>query len=130
MLEQFRKGDLKTLIATDVSARGIDIQAVDQVVNYDLPDKPENYVHRVGRTGRGKHKGYAVSFVSSGEKELLEQIESYIGGTIDQISMDKSDYQDTIDYSEDNSHDWKSLIAGENKRVAASAKPHKKRKKA
>jgi superfamily II DNA/RNA helicase len=63
----FRSGEVKILVATDVSARGIDIPDVDYVVNYDLPDKPENYVHRVGRTGRGMKKGLAVSFSSPEE---------------------------------------------------------------
>ena len=70
-MDSFRIGVLKVLIATDVSARGIDIPNVEYVVNYDLPDNLENYVHRVGRTGRGDKKGQAVSFCSSQEKELL-----------------------------------------------------------
>ena len=53
VMRQFRSGQVKVLVATDVTARGIDIPDVDYVVNYDLPDKAENYVHRVGRTGRG-----------------------------------------------------------------------------
>ena len=56
------------LIATDVSARGIDIPNINYVINYDLPDKAENYVHRVGRTGRGTKKGIAISFCSLGRK--------------------------------------------------------------
>ena len=58
------------MIATDVSARGIDIPNVDFVVNYDMPDVDENYVHRVGRTGRGRNKGYAVSYCSQEEAEV------------------------------------------------------------
>src|SRR5690554_520025 len=64
VLEAFRKGDVRVLIATDVAARGIDIQGVGAVINYDLPDEPENYVHRVGRTGRGTEKGVAIAFRS------------------------------------------------------------------
>jgi ATP-dependent RNA helicase RhlE len=63
-LNEFKKGNVKVLIATDVSARGIDIANVDYVVNYDLPEQAENYVHRVGRTGRGTQKGLAVSFAA------------------------------------------------------------------
>ena len=70
-MQQFREGSVKVLIATDVSARGIDIPDVDYVVNYDLPDVAENYVHRVGRTGRGKQKGRAVSFCSPEEKPIV-----------------------------------------------------------
>ena len=71
VMRGFRSGFLKILIATDVSARGIDIQNVEYVVNYDLPESTENYVHRVGRTGRGSQKGQAVSFCSTEEKEIL-----------------------------------------------------------
>ena len=60
VMEKFRSGGVKLLITTDVNARGIDIPDVDYVVNYDLPDVPENYVHRIGRTGRGVKKGQAV----------------------------------------------------------------------
>ncbi len=60
VMRQFKEGECSVLIATDVSARGIDIPDVNYVINYDLPDKPENYVHRVGRTGRGLNKGDAL----------------------------------------------------------------------
>jgi len=78
----FKNGELKVLIATDVSARGIDVPDVEYVVNYDLPDTLENYVHRVGRTGRGTKKGKAISFCSSHEKELLDIIEKDLGKPI------------------------------------------------
>jgi len=67
-MKAFRTGECKILIATDLSARGIDIPDVTHVINYDLPEKPENYVHRIGRTGRGFNKGIAVSFCSTEEK--------------------------------------------------------------
>lgn len=63
VLNTFKLGNVKMLIATDVSARGIDIPDVDFVVNYDLPEHPENYVHRVGRTGRGRKKDLPMLFV-------------------------------------------------------------------
>lgn len=69
-LQKFKNGEIKVMIATDVSARGIDIPNVDFVVNYDMPDVDENYVHRVGRTGRGRNKGYAVSYCSQEEAEV------------------------------------------------------------
>ena len=79
-MDNFRGGFVKVLIATDVSARGIDIPNVDFVVNYDLPDSGENYIHRVGRTGRGTRKGQAISFCSSEEKEktLLQEAMSRV----------------------------------------------------
>ncbi len=79
VMKQFREGTVKILIATDISARGIDIPDVDQVVNYDLPEVAENYVHRVGRTGRADKKGLAVSFCSPEEKPILDEIESFLG---------------------------------------------------
>ncbi|MCF8256734.1 MAG: DEAD/DEAH box helicase [Flavobacteriales bacterium] len=110
-MAQFRSGEVKILVATDVSARGIDIPDVDFVVNYDLPDKPENYVHRVGRTGRGMKKGLAVSFCSDEEKEVLGDIEEYLTKPINRVEMDRSDYAQTIDFSRE--HDWKTLMAKE-----------------
>lgn len=112
-LEAFRNGDVRMLIATDVSARGIDLPAVDYVVNYDVPDVPENYVHRVGRTGRGVNKGYAVTMCASEEKEALAAIEEYIGGKIDVIEMSSSDREATIDFSQEKSLDWKSMLTDE-----------------
>lgn len=109
-LHEFKKGNVKMLIATDVSARGIDIPGVDLVVNYDLPEQPENYVHRVGRTGRGVKKGIAVSFCSEEEKPLLQEIEEYTGNQIKVLEMNKDDYQETIDFSEDNKKDLKNML--------------------
>jgi len=74
-LQQFRDGDYMVLIATDVSARGIDIAGVEYVVNYDLPEKPENYVHRVGRTGRMGRDGIAFTFILKGQGDVLTEIE-------------------------------------------------------
>ncbi len=96
-LTQFKSGKEKILIATDVSARGVDIPNVDYVINYDLPDREEIYVHRVGRTGRGRSKGIAVSFCSSEEKELLNNIQTFINKPIETIKMDKQDYSFTTD---------------------------------
>lgn len=92
-LEQFKKGEQTILIATDVSARGIDIPGVEMVVNYDLPDIAENYVHRIGRTGRGRAKGLAISFCSSDEKEMLEAIERILPKPIDRVPLTKKDYE-------------------------------------
>jgi len=109
-LKQFYEGTLKVLIATDVTARGIDIPNVNYVVNYDLPDVPENYVHRVGRTGRGVQRGIAVSFCSEEEKPILEAIEEFMDKKVKVLGIDKTDYTATIDFSEEPSNDWKSLL--------------------
>ena len=109
-LKQFYDGTLKVLIATDVTARGIDIPNVNYVVNYDLPDVPENYVHRVGRTGRGVQRGIAVSFCSEEEKPILEAIEEFMDKKVKVLGIDKTDYSATIDFSEEPSNDWKTLM--------------------
>ncbi|MTI38823.1 DEAD/DEAH box helicase [Fulvivirga lutimaris] len=124
-MKSFRSGDLKVLIATDVSARGIDIPNVELVINYDLPDTAENYVHRVGRTGRGSQKGQAVSFCSQEENDLLKEIEDNLGKPIKVLELSKSDYQQVIDLSEEVSTDWKSLI----KEHELSKKSKKRKKK-
>jgi ATP-dependent RNA helicase RhlE len=77
-LKHFRAGDMKVLVATDVAARGIDIPSVGLVVNYDLPDVPENYVHRIGRTARAGRSGVAVTLCAGEEAKLLRAIEKLI----------------------------------------------------
>ena len=77
-LAQFRAGQLRVLVATDVAARGIDIDAVSHVVNFDMPDAPETYVHRIGRTARAGAAGIAVSFCEPAERGLLGAIEALI----------------------------------------------------
>lgn len=96
VLSKFRTGAIKVLVATDVSARGIDIPDVDYVVNYDLPDVPENYVHRVGRTGRGMKKGLAVSFCSTEEKPVLQAIEQYLGKPVRVLVLDHTERAETM----------------------------------
>jgi ATP-dependent RNA helicase RhlE len=74
-LEAFRKGQIKILIATDIAARGIDVSGVSHVVNFELPNVPEQYVHRIGRTARAGAEGVAISFVDKEERAYLKQIE-------------------------------------------------------
>jgi len=129
ILDDFRTGATKLLIATDVSARGIDIPDVDFVVNYDLPEVPENYVHRVGRTGRGTKKGQAVSFCSSEEKVILDEIESFLDKEIMVMDIDKNAYRETLDFTKDTDNNWKKLIREneiEQKEYLAKKKKKKK----
>lgn len=93
VMNAFRSGACKILIATDLSARGIDIPDVTNVINYDLPEKAENYIHRIGRTGRGFNKGIAVSFCSQEEKPLLDEIQKLLPKAIDVIPISKSAYK-------------------------------------
>ena len=78
-MEKFKKGFFRILIATDVAARGIDVEGITHVINYDLPVEKEAYVHRIGRTGRAGARGKAISFVNQYEDRLLDMIEEYIG---------------------------------------------------
>lgn len=78
-MESFKKGDFRILVATDVASRGIDVEGITHVINLDIPTEKEAYVHRIGRTGRNKEKGKAISFLTFYEERFLEEIESYTG---------------------------------------------------
>jgi len=111
-MKKFKNGDCQILIATDVSARGIDIPDVNYVINYDLPEKAENYVHRVGRTGRGVNKGLAISFCSEDEKERLNEIQQFLNKEIEVIKLGKKGYARTMDIAKKNTDkDVRALIA-------------------
>ena len=131
VMNQFKSGEVKVLIATDISARGIHIDNVDYVVNYDLPDQPENYVHRVGRTGRGMQKGNAVSFCSPEEKPILAEIESFLTKPIKVLDVKKDDYTETLMYTEDTTDNWKLLLreAAKEDEIHKAKKAKKKKKK-
>ena len=77
-LEGFKRGKYRVLVATDIAARGIDVKGIELVINYDLPDDVENYVHRIGRTGRAGCPGHAISFATSDQKEGVTSIERLI----------------------------------------------------
>jgi ATP-dependent RNA helicase RhlB len=85
IMELFRteNNDRNLLVATDVAARGLDIKGVDMVINFELPDDAENYVHRIGRTGRAGAEGQAFSLVSERDVEALQRIESYLGHKVE-----------------------------------------------
>ena len=78
-IERMRRGAIRLLVATDVAARGLDVNGISHVINFDLPRFAEDYVHRIGRTGRAGANGIAISFVSSSELNYLERIERFIG---------------------------------------------------
>ena len=121
----FRTNACKVMIATDVSARGIDIDGIDFVINYDIPEVAENYVHRVGRTGRGRAKGRAISFCAKEEKPLVDAIEEYTTVPITRATVTKAEYNETIEFADDTKDNWKSLMIGEENKV----KPKKKKRK-
>jgi ATP-dependent RNA helicase RhlE len=87
-LEDFRSSRIRVLVATDIAARGIDIDDLPHVVNYELPEVPETYVHRIGRTGRAGAEGTAVSFCDSEERSDLKNIQKLIGFNVPEFKMD------------------------------------------
>ncbi len=86
-IEQFRAGDNRVLIATDVMARGLDIENISHVINFDTPKFPENYMHRIGRTGRAEQQGHALTFSTEKEQEAIETIQEYMDMNIPLIEF-------------------------------------------
>lgn len=125
VMAAFRKGTCKILIATDLSARGIDIPDVTHVINYDLPEKPENYVHRIGRTGRAFNKGIAVAFCAPEEKVFLDDIEALLTKKIEVIKVSKKNYE-MITLPPMHDVDFKALIEHEENLVKAAKRKKKK----
>ena len=96
-IDGFRKGKFDILAATDVAARGIDVTDISHVINFDLPDKTEPYIHRIGRTGRAGSDGEAVSLVSPDEKGLLHGIERLLGKPVPRKVIDGFEQGAVID---------------------------------
>jgi len=93
-LEDFRAGEIEVLIATDIVARGIDISDISHVINYDVPESPEDYVHRIGRTGRAGASGYALTFVGPDEIVALREIEYMLGKNLPVEDLEGFPYRD------------------------------------
>ncbi len=87
-LADFKQGAVRVLVATDIAARGLDIDQLPHVVNYELPEVAEHYVHRIGRTGRAGNEGLAISLVTNDERPLLKQIERLLGHSLPQRPLD------------------------------------------
>lgn len=87
VLSQFNKGTVTILVATDVAARGLDIKAVDLVINYDLPDSEEYYVHRIGRSGRAGNVGESITILTYRDRESLKQLENFIGKKVEPMQV-------------------------------------------
>jgi len=96
VMTRFKSGKLRVLIATDVAARGLDIDDVTHVVNYDIPENPEDYVHRIGRTARAGKTGKAITFVSKEEQHLVKAIELFGRTKIKEKDVPESDGRDTV----------------------------------
>jgi ATP-dependent RNA helicase len=91
IMAEFRSGTTRVLITTDVWARGLDVQQVSLVINYDLPNNRELYIHRIGRSGRFGRKGVAINFVRSDDIRILRDIEQYYSTQIDEMPMNVAD---------------------------------------
>mmetsp|Transcript_2141 Transcript_2141/g.4412 ORF Transcript_2141/g.4412 Transcript_2141/m.4412 type:complete len:402 (+) Transcript_2141:37-1242(+) len=91
IMSEFRKGETRVLITTDVWARGIDVQQVSLVINYDIPFNRENYIHRIGRSGRFGRKGVAINFIKDDDVQALRDIEQYYSTHIDEMPMNVAD---------------------------------------
>ncbi|MEM6826631.1 MAG: C-terminal helicase domain-containing protein, partial [Pseudomonadota bacterium] len=86
-LDEFKRGKTKILVATDVAARGIDIPGVSHVINYELPNVPEQYVHRIGRTARAGRDGVAIAFCAEDERTYLKDIQKTTGASLDRLDL-------------------------------------------
>ncbi|MBN2869238.1 MAG: DEAD/DEAH box helicase, partial [Flavobacteriaceae bacterium] len=115
-IEQFREGINRILVATDVMARGLDIDNISHVINFDTPDYPENYMHRIGRTGRAEREGHAIIFSTEKEQDALKKIESLM-----QMEIPKLEIPEHIEISEE-------LIPEEREVIKERYNPTKRRK--
>jgi len=118
VMKRFRDAELQLLVATDVAARGLDVEGVTHVFNYDIPQDAESYVHRIGRTGRGGMKGVAITFYSTADRPQLEEIEKELNITIPKqnIGNEKIEQAEKIDRSN-------------NRETSLNEKDHYKKKK-
>jgi len=96
VMAKFRSGKLRILIATDVAARGLDIEDISHVVNYDIPENPEDYVHRIGRTARAGKSGRAITFVSQQEQHLVRAIENFARSKLEGIEVPEPLGRETV----------------------------------
>ena len=92
IMQEFRNGSSRILISTDLLSRGIDVQQVSLVINYDVPNNPESYIHRIGRSGRYGRKGVAINFVTSYDVRKMQDIERYYSTQVDELPLNFKDY--------------------------------------
>jgi ATP-dependent RNA helicase RhlE len=100
-LKGFRNGRYEVLVATDIASRGLDIADVSHVINFDVPQHPEDYIHRIGRTGRAEHSGDAMTLMVAADASPVYAIERFISQKILRVKLDKFDYQYTALFEED-----------------------------
>merc|ERR1719321_1729393 len=91
IMREFRSGSARVLVTTDLLARGIDVQQVSLVINYDLPSNHENYIHRIGRSGRFGRKGVAINFLTQDDVRSMREIETFYNTTVEEMPMNVAD---------------------------------------
>lgn len=127
VMKSYAAGEVILLVATDVTARGIDVPGVGIVINYDLPEYTENYVHRVGRTGRGREKGLAFSFCAEHEEELLHEIQGFIGKPIEVLEVSNDARQEILDLTKEQDMSMDD-IAGSLEEIKSGKRAKRKKK--
>jgi ATP-dependent RNA helicase RhlE len=111
-LEGFKSGKYEVMVATDIAARGLDIAGVSHVINYDVPEHPEDYVHRIGRTGRAQNVGDAFTLMNGEELPALHAIERFIGQKIPRLKLENFPYLYTVLFEPEPSLGGKRSIGG------------------
>jgi ATP-dependent RNA helicase RhlE len=95
-MEGFRRGDFQVLVATNIAARGLDVDHITHVISFDVPNVPDDYIHRIGRTARMEAEGDAFVLVSPAEEKQLEQIERQIGQRLPRVTLPDFDYSQSV----------------------------------
>ena len=113
-LNDFKEGKIKILLATDIAARGIDVEAVSHIINFDMPSTPEDYVHRIGRTARAGANGIAISLCEPSERLKLFRIEELINIKLNVIKSERSNLELIENFSENNQNSNKSEVRNTN----------------
>jgi len=111
-LEGFKSGKYEVMVATDIASRGLDIAGVSHVINYDVPEHPEDYVHRIGRTGRAQNVGDAFTLMNGQELPALQAIEHFIGQKIPRLKLENFPYLYTALFEPESATGGKRAIAG------------------
>jgi ATP-dependent RNA helicase RhlE len=131
-LDNFKDGNIQVLVATDIVARGIDIEGVTHVVNYDFPVNPEDYVHRIGRTGRAEAQGKAISFVPKHDRNLLGILELFIAQRLNRRHLKGFDYHAAVPPAEPGTkpprRDWRKRTREMEAKKQAKSTPRARKK--
>jgi ATP-dependent RNA helicase RhlE len=127
-LQGFRSGKFKALIATDIASRGIDVEGVTHVLNYDMPDTLEAYIHRTGRAGRASREGHAVSFVTRADRGMIRSIEQWLKKPITRLNADSTERETSTDDRREERQPGSSARRGPNRQGERSRAPRGERR--